>query len=324
MNRDIQREIEKWAEGRPPFFVQFAVSLASNAADAAALVALVCDRHKVADVFERPGKDKDLWLSFYRKHRVWADGVCVATDCVDDDGRPLIHFLDDMRGALREARKDPDAFIEEFKAELEGENGEELTHIFNDTRDAMGEWVQDTIEEAAAEEDDADLDFDGFEEMVNEEAMQFMFRVWLPCALYHQIHPMLLYRKAKVGDLDALDALLRIDKMLLRDPAIMNHVVAAAYAKKRGPFVKLSNAIGGRPRGNMKAGKAKKRLAALVVQWSHQYGKPITAPDMQRLFDILAKHQGALIDSTLGPSPEAFGKGVQREKNWLPLPTDKI
>ncbi len=76
----------------------------------------------------------------------------------------------------------------------------------------------------------------------------FSFRIFLPCWLHYFEYPASLYRRARLGNLDALDKLLRIDKRVIADTKISRHIATHGINPQRPEFRQLVTAIEGSPR----------------------------------------------------------------------------
>lgn len=316
MNHRVERQLAEWASDKPPFLVMLTLGAVTGAGIAQELLQLVSERHKFTTKFAKP--EPPTWLPFYKGHRVWSDEICRLLGLVDGDGEPLTRMLDMMRLATRQAVADPDA----FKAELQQMPPDELKATFMEGHEMWQSLAKGSIMEAAGS-DDQWIDDAAVGVASQSQAFGFLLRVWFPCWILHKQHPSQLYRAARLGDDDAMESLLRLDKTLLLDPAIARQVFDSAYAKGRGRFRRFADAIKGQPRGKMTSAKIKKRTAALVAQWSEECGFPISVAEIRRVFDILAGHDGKLADNELPAAPESFAKAVQREKTWQPIRLDK-
>ena len=140
----------------------------------------------------------------------------------------------------------------------------------------------------------------------------FTFRIFLPCWLHYFETPTGLYRKARLGQLDALDKLLRIDKRVIADPKISRHIAQHGTNPASPEFKQLVKALEGAPR-KLSVTKVKTFLAAFLYGLSKHLGPPLTYPQVQDLFDQSAQERGlGLTDPDLEMSPHSFEKAVRR------------
>ncbi|BDQ37052.1 hypothetical protein SYK_14120 [Pseudodesulfovibrio nedwellii] len=140
----------------------------------------------------------------------------------------------------------------------------------------------------------------------------FTFRIFLPCWLHYFETPTGLYRKARLGNLDALDKLLRIDKRVIGDTKISRHIAQYGANPASPEFKRLIKALEGAPR-KLSVTKVKTFLAAFLYGLSKHLGSPLTYPQVQDLFDQSAQKRGiGLTDPDLEMSPQSFEKAVRR------------
>lgn len=150
----------------------------------------------------------------------------------------------------------------------------------------------------------------------------FLMKIVLPMWLLSGKNSILLYREATQGDLQALDDLLRLDKMQIKNPRINKWIYFYTSTKNKHKLTFLLDAIAGRPRARITLRRVKYLLAGYISVSSELFGHRLTAPEIQSLFDAVAFDYGvdALRDPDLPESPEAFSKAVQREREfWLPV-----
>ena len=140
----------------------------------------------------------------------------------------------------------------------------------------------------------------------------FTFRIFLPCWLHYYEYPTSLFRKARLGNLDALDKLLRIDKRVIADSKISRHIALYGTDPTSPEFRQLVKAIKGTPR-KLSVTKVKTFLAAFLYGLSKHLGSPLTHPQIQDLFDQSAQERGlGLTDPDLEMAPHSFEKAVRR------------
>ena len=131
-------------------------------------------------------------------------------------------------------------------------------------------------------------------------------------------HPTKLYRRARLGNLVALDNLLRIDKAVLCDPQISKHLYFASAAKNRSKFEKLAKAVEGNLSERLNGKKTKLILAGFLSVFSEKLGYKLSATDIRALFDAVVADRGSgeSIDTDLPKSLEAFSRAVNRERKF--------
>lgn len=158
----------------------------------------------------------------------------------------------------------------------------------------------------------------------------FFLLVYFPCCLLYREAPSSLYQKAKSGDLEALEKLLRLDPSLIHDRHIGNVLYSLREKRKFHTYDSLLSACHKKPKAKLTTAKFKVAIAGFISFFTNALGRPLTAPQIRQLFDAVAydSSQGELIaDPDLPESDETFYKAIQRERDlWqatLPSHPDK-
>ena len=150
--------------------------------------------------------------------------------------------------------------------------------------------------------------------------LHFFSRVTLPCFAAYEVGPLDLLRRARGGDVGAIEDLLRLDDMAIHDPKV------AAWVHGGGGSV--SRARIGMAARWMEAGLAKPisgktlkcSLAGLISRLSEVLGRRLSAKQILGLFDAAARDLEGTpgkwsVDSDLqGTSPDTFRKAIQRHR----------
>jgi len=135
--------------------------------------------------------DLSKWLKFYRSHRKVLD---ISLDNI---------FL----------------VLPDLSDKLEIENGQIITSLNNDSISISEHPVGILISEILFSDN-----YPKTENLTLSDEGFFTFRIFLPCWLHYFETPTGLYRKARLGNLDAIDKLLRIDKRVISDTKISHHI----------------------------------------------------------------------------------------------------
>ena len=146
----------------------------------------------------------------------------------------------------------------------------------------------------------------------------FLFKVFVPCVFLFREHPTTLYRRARLGNLGALDNLIRIDKAILCDPRISRHIYLASLEKDRTNLERLAKAVEGSLKDKLDLQKTKYILAGFLSVFSEKLGHKLSASDIRALFDAVAADMSSseIIFTNLSNSPEAFAHSVNRERKF--------
>lgn len=155
----------------------------------------------------------------------------------------------------------------------------------------------------------------------HETELAYMFLVAIPCLLLYKEWPSKLYRKARLGDTNSIHKLLRLDPLLLHDPAIGREIQKIRIHGKQTLFAELLNAPLKPVKLKMTTRTIKDMLAGLISLLAEAIKQPLTSTDIRELFDAVAQDADKQdIDTSLPDSQEAFSKVIQRNKpDWKPF-----
>ena len=142
--------------------------------------------------------------------------------------------------------------------------------------------------------------------------MLFFLRVWVPCLFLYGEYPGKLLRKARLGIIDAMEKLLRVDPSAIGDKIICEQFHRASGKENKSDFNILVKALQKRPKGKVTQRKTKYSIAGLISALSNG---SLTEPSIRRLFDAVAHDvKKEDIDTNLPDAAEAFSKAIQRQR----------
>lgn len=146
----------------------------------------------------------------------------------------------------------------------------------------------------------------------------FDLTVRIPCWLLYQIPACLLLYKARHGDIDALDQIIRFDHNIIYDPLIAKIWQYENRYPQKQRFKRMSAALGGFPRKKITRKRFKIFIAAVISKIFTDTQRPISFMEIRNLFDSFAADTiKSPIDPDLPESEEAFTVAVKREiKSW--------
>lgn len=158
-----------------------------------------------------------------------------------------------------------------------------------------------------------DEEFEGIRKALNCPEFLFFLKIKAPCVAFYMDHPSRLYRKARLGDIDSWEKLVRIDKLLLSDPKINLHLVKASDRNDYLKLNKMLKAIEGGPRKKSPQ-FSKLFTAGLISIISEVLGYKLNSTDIREIFNAAAVDSGRVeqIDEDLPYSPEALSQGILR------------
>jgi len=155
----------------------------------------------------------------------------------------------------------------------------------------------------------------------HETELLFLFLVALPCWIFFKEWPTNLYRKARLGDTNAIHKLLRLDPFLLHDTSIGREIQKVRILGETKVYKSLLAAPLQPIKPKVTSRTIKDFLAGLISLLAEAMKQPLTSTEIRDLFDAIAKDADKRdIDTSLPESQEAYSKVIQRNRpDWHPL-----
>lgn len=317
-------EIEKWAIGKPSIVAKIVQSLALKSDISLDFFESISEIASL-DFFKDTSNLSD-WLDLYKNH----NGVTFE----------LISIFRSFGGIAKEVAELYECLLTSQKAKKSSGQIRSISEMSKNTAFVI-EQITNAAEsnpELMAElekvnrfhQDELELDLSGEVtdeqfEMVNQAihkpAFLYLLKVLGPCFLLYMEHPTSLYRKARLGDVDSWDKLLRVDKFLISDPYISRRLTKAYVDNDYISHNRMLKALEGTPRKKSPQ-SSKIFYAGFISIISELLGSRLSSAEIRELFNAVAIDSGLheQIDEDLPSSPEALTKGIQRVRNFLNLP----
>jgi hypothetical protein len=310
---EILKELR--GHGKPFGFVLLAVQVADSADDVQRLISYGIGRKRPPKPLS-PLPHIGIWLRMYRSHRQFNNDIGQAFGFSQD--LTATNVQADLR-LLSKASKDE---IEKETADLSEEELKEFLLPFvgvpfppdDRTLRALLDDLDSDAQPDQANEPDV---FDG---LLASPTGQFFIRVWLPCWILYRTYPPLLLRQARLGNHDALDKLIRLDKSVMPDPVIAQHLHEIMHNGTRSDQKRFSKAMPNGPKVKLTKKSVRLGLAGLISQLALQAQCRVTAPEITRLFDAISRVRSQKIDTSLSPSPDTMKRAIQRNRDWPSIP----
>ncbi len=142
----------------------------------------------------------------------------------------------------------------------------------------------------------------------------FFIFVHVPCLFLYRMTPTLLYRKARLGDLDALKKILRLDQLMIHDCFIGQKVAAIRFNHNLSKYQNLVALATKSPvvdRRNILLS-----IAGLVYAISFLTDKPLKPQDISALFGAIADdtNNDELIKS-IPQDSKSLGRELRSDRN---------
>ena len=306
--------VQKWAENKPYLLAFFAPQMAANARDIHQAFRHIKERRILNKQYPLP--PLPAWFAMYRSHRkplgflrtFIADFSIFDKEAVDLGDAAIEGFR-----LLSKNDYDPSEFVPTI------EDIKHLHPLMQSALSASFQEIEDDFSDIPLEPSVKDAALQLFSEMELESS--FFMLVLTPCWLLYREHPTRLYRKARLGEPDALEKLLRLDPLMLHDPAIGRRIQVLRFTNKTAAYQNLLEAPLKPPKARISRKKMKYVTAGLISCLSSLIKKPLTEPEIRALFDAVAQDaDGSPIDTDLPDSPEAFAKAINRDRAfWLQM-----
>lgn len=302
-----------YGDGKPLIFVVIAAQIASSSDELCELLQAFIGKKKLPKKIPAPPPIKE-WIGMYRRHnRMWNainsfDELSGEEDVTAQHASRGWRQLIAMPEELRRATLVDIASEEEIREMLKCLVGVEFP--------PPQAVVTNLVRHFEAEVENGQ---DQIGEMIDSLEMQFFFRVWIPCWILYRVYPPTLMRKARAGDLDALDDLLRLDKSAVHDPHVAEHWHRIMHGGEAGTKTRLLRAMNGQPRGGITPKKMRSFLSGMISQLAINLMCPVTEPEIRELFDRIAVAHGDTNDYVLINSNQGLVKAIQRNRDWPSL-----
>ena len=315
-DQNKKKHFEEWAKDKSPLLKMSSSVFADGNGSIFEFLQNIITGVKMGGYDRLPPVDE--WLQFYRNHRQIYKGVTNTIRQINNETAKLIDLYEQYQSVFSQLKHITKSELQEIKEELtsaEKKRGESFfREILEIIDNDFGIGKNETTE---LEEKEKLL------ALLNQQEMIFFMRVWAPCLFLYGEYSTRLFRKARQGDNDALEKLLRLDQTVIADKKIMELFHQGKIAKKKATYNLFITALGKRPKVTLTRRKYKYELAGLISAISISLGQRINTQDIKRLFDAISKDagKGSDIDFKDEKQPEALTKAVNRARlKWKTIP----
>jgi len=260
----------------------------------------------------------DEWLEFYKNHGKVYLGLTNSLIQLDNRLSGIIDFYEGLMFSLASLRHITQLELQEAVNELKSEDKNRIFESLKENFKAIENLIiGDHLEDSEKKQ-----------KFISTPEVLFFVRVWAPCFLLYGDYPAYILRKARQGDEEAFEKLLRLDKLLIYEPKMKKIFKKATETKARGRMSLIAKAFRSTPKAKIEIKHIKYFFAGLLSLISIAMGQKLKAVDIHNLFDAVARDTtDELVDPDLIVSPETFEKGIQRARNFwkisIPLPDKK-
>jgi hypothetical protein len=173
-----------------------------------------------------PLPDADEWLNLYRKHRKIHEGVADALRQVDDVAAKTVDFYEQLLSGFHHLRQFKNQEVKKMMEELKPNEKKKISDYLQNKFQELQNYITENIvlEDETLKEEYDEEEKKRIRLLFHNPEMLFFIRVWAPCLFLYGDYPIRLLRKARQGDEDALDKLLRLDRTVIYDSRVKIHL----------------------------------------------------------------------------------------------------
>lgn len=304
--------VEKWSKGRPYLIALLAPQVATPAHDINQVFTQFKNRRVFSHQFPLPHLPS--WSQLYRSHRKPAGFLRIMFSEFSSFSPESVQLADSLSEGSKELCKNS---VGKSPVQITAKDiSKAKTLLDNALKESFLDIKADFSDESATPSDQA-----AFSEMLSDMPLEssFFFLVSIPCWLLYRESPTHLYRKARTGDIDAIEKLLRLDALMVHDPMIGQQIQKLRFNRKTSAYRTLLEAPLKSPKAKITRKKMKYAMAGFISALSSIIKPPLTEPEIRSLFDAVAQDSGrGAIDTDLPDSPESFYMAIKRDRDfWL-------
>ena len=318
-NQNKTSLFDKWSEGKSPLLRMSCLAIANNQKEILEFLQTIKAGKQLGGYVHLPPAAE--WLKLYRNHRLIHKGLTNAFRQISDDAAKAVDFYEQFLSNLHYFRHITNGELREILEEQTATEKNAVAHNFQEIQEIIGNDLNIGNEvpgiEFNAEEKERIALLLSIPEMI------FFTRVWAPCFFLYGDYPTRLLRKARQGDNDALENLLRLDQTVIADKKIIELYHQGKVAKKKATYNLFTKALSKKPKVKLTRRKIKNELAGLISAVSSSLGQKLTAPDIKKMFDAFSKDagKGCNPDFKDQNQPGALTKAVNRARSkWQTIP----
>jgi len=318
------KKLDEWAKGRPIFIAIASQQIAFGAEPCFQALHALKSGEPVDGFTEAP--HIDYWISLYKNHKKITESFKKTFSGFDELSEIGISISDLLSFNRKQRRMlGSKKYNNNLRKKFESLSQEDWDEIQNFWKEVYLISL-DSIKSDIAGEYDKELS-EKIKNTIKEPEMIFYLRVWVPCwMLYGELPPTLL-RSARLGNIEALEKLIRLDNSVIHEPKIAEILHQASAKKNKSTYNLLVKAQLKGPKTKITLQKIKMNFAGFISAASSAFGHRLSEPEIRSLFDAVACDTGkGDIDTDIPDSPEAFAKAIQRERQFwsiIPQPDKK-
>ena len=326
-NQIKMKHFDEWTKGKSLFLAMASLALVESAQDCFEFLQMFKSRRIARKIPFRSTSEQ--WLNLYTDHRQLYKGLTEALRELDSESSEAVDFYEFLIECFNERKKMNAEEKRKALADLSPEELKKTISLIRENVHELEDWViklfRNSEDETFKELNENEIKKRA-EIFFRKQEVIFFLRLWVPCVLIYGIYPVKLLWKARKGNEDAIEKLMRLDKMIIYDSKIKQIIWQTQSEDKRIKFDLMMKAIRREPKIRLEIQSIKYAFAALISIISTALGQSLTAPEIQRLFDAIArdKNEEDIRDDDIAVG-ETLEKAIQRYRRFwqiIPLKAD--
>ena len=285
-DRINMKHFNKWAKDKSPLLAMSSLMLAVFAEVGCALIKIFREEKFMEGLVSLPPLTE--WLSLYRNQKKVLNNVYNTFTSMNEDFEQIINLFDILVGMLREYGPfETIRIIENPSCKDEEWIGDYVREWFPKTQEIiMREYVN--FARFGVDDEEGKI----FRDKYFTPEVIFFLKIWIPCLLFYGESVPTILRRARQGNYDDIEKLLKLDPSIIHDSRIKEIHHKATVAKERGKINRMTKALQLKPRMKADIRKVRYNMAGLLSGYSIVIGEELTAKDINNLFIAVALDMG--------------------------------
>ncbi len=306
------KRTKEWYERHPKFLAFLCCFAAIGAEPLYDLLASL----KASPKFKQTVKVKNplKWPELYKNHRRLTS-KCLDTFLAMKNKLKLKEFEVELLRHLKEEWTSPEPFSAPRPPKF---LRKPILSILRPKDPSLFNYLEKLVEEETQDEPDRLAEW---EKLNTVPEVAFVITVLTPCWFEYREFAAPLFRRARQGEMEALEKILWLDKNAIHDPRIAKELHLASQKPDGARYRRIMRALENPPKTKLSPVKVKIWMSGLILLLSEGFAHKLSAPEIRRLFDALAYDlHGKYNDDDITLEEDAFRKAVTREKDfWKPF-----
>lgn len=143
----------------------------------------------------------------------------------------------------------------------------------------------------------------------------FYVFVAVPCWFMYRTSPTTLYRQARQGDFEALGKLLRLDQLMLHDPAIGKRIIEYRFNHSTSKYKKLITDSQNPPKGKTSRKNILLSVVGFIFALSQLTTAPLSTLDIMKLIEAYDEDTNSNFIEEFSDESESLRRALEPDRN---------